>query len=229
MAAMPSFLSTLLKKALRVTGHKIVPYGTVAMDMRQMTHFALLKELYARIPTVPGSVVECGVGRGRSFLQFAYLISTENTNRSLWGFDSFEGFPEPVQEDISVRNPKKGEWRGTSPDDIREILRVAGLGRDFIEHHVTLVPGFFSDSLSKYDGKPIAFLHVDADLYESYRDVLETLVPYVSNNGIILFDEYGHEKWPGATKAVDEFLQGTPWKLEYHKAGDRWYFIKTAQ
>lgn len=218
-----------IKQMVTQTGYQIVPRGTIPMDVRQMRHFLLLAELMGKVRDVSGAVVECGVGRGRSFLQFSYLIATQAEQRILWGFDSFEGFPDPAVEDASARNPKKGEWSGTSPDSIREVLRVAGIGKDFIEKQARLVPGFFTKSLSQYDGKPIALLHVDADLYESYRDVLTALVPHVSPNGIVLFDEYGHDKWPGATKAVDEFLKGTPWKLEYHKEGDRWYFIKTAQ
>lgn len=207
-------------------GHRIVPRQTIAMDYRQMRHFLCLADLFEHIQNVPGSVVECGVGRGRSFLQFAFLITQEAKKRALWGFDSFEGFPTPAVEDMSVRNPKKGEWSGTSPDDIREVLTTAGISAEFMSESVHLIPGFFEDTLSQYTGDPIAFLHIDTDLYESYKLPLATLVPLVSKGGVVMFDEYGHEKWPGATKAVDEFLVGTNWKLEKHEKGDRYYFIK---
>ncbi len=222
-----SAMKSAIKKALKRAGYLLSPRHTIAMDVRQMRHFRCLGDLYALIQDVPGDIVECGVGRGRSFLQFAHLMSEEERIRTLWGFDSFEGFPSPGKEDESVRNPKKGEWSGTAPEDILGVLRTAGIDRDFIENQVRLVPGFFEASLGQYTGDPIAFLHIDADLYESYRDVLQAFVPYVSTGGVVLFDEYGHEKWPGATKAVDEFLQGTPWRLTHHQVGDRWYFVKT--
>ncbi len=141
-------LKDAAKGVLASAGYQIVPRGTIAMDMRQMRHFLLLADLMTKIGLVPGAVVECGVGRGRSLLQFAYLIASSGNERMLWGFDSFEGFPDPSSEDESARNPKKGEWSGTSPDAIREVLRVAGVDLDFIHKNVKLIPGFFNESLS---------------------------------------------------------------------------------
>ena len=204
-----------------------MPRQTIPMDRRQMKHFLCLSDLFGFVSNVSGSVVECGVGKGRSFLQFSYLLIQEGKGRELWGFDSFEGFPDPVKEDASVRNPKKGEWSGTTPEDILEVLSSAGIDTDFLKKNVHLVPGYFQDSLSAYSGAPIAFLHIDADLYESYKVVLDTLVPYVATGGVVMFDEYAHEKWPGAKKAVDDFLADTEWKIAYHEKGERYYFVKT--
>jgi hypothetical protein len=131
--------------------------------------------------------------------------------RNLWAFDSFEGFPEPTKEDISFRNPKKGEWRS----DIRSIekmLHDAGFSDEYVRQRLIFVKGYFEDTLSDYRGAPIAFLHADADLYESYRSILERLYDHVLPGGVIVFDEYRntweHEKFPGAAMAIDEFFEG---------------------
>ncbi len=65
--------------------------------------------MYEKIRAVPGDVVECGVGRGRSFACFAFLVAEENAGRTLWGYDSFAGFPAPTPEDASPRNPQPGQ------------------------------------------------------------------------------------------------------------------------
>ena len=50
----------------------------------------------------------------------------------------------------------------------------------------------------------ISFLHLDCDLYGSYKTCLQYLHPKLSNKAIVLYDEYNHPKWPGATKAINE-------------------------
>ena len=46
--------------------------------------------------------------------------------------------------------------------------------------------------------------------------------------GCIVFDDYNKKKWPGATKAVDEFLADKPEKVEFSdkKENPAWYIIK---
>ena len=88
------------------------------------------------IEKIPGDIVECGVGRGRSILILAtlndLLSSSESGQRKIYGYDSFAGFPEPTAEDKSARNPKKGEWSTSpsgkyrySPDFVRQIMKDA--------------------------------------------------------------------------------------------------------
>src|SRR6266487_648209 len=78
--------------------------------MRQFRYFT---RLYDRIHGLAGDVVECGLGEGNTFAMLAYLIGTEERQqpRTLWGFDSFEGWPEPDACDASPRKAQKGEWK----------------------------------------------------------------------------------------------------------------------
>jgi hypothetical protein len=107
-------------------------------------------------------------------------------------------------------------------------LRSAGLSQEWIASHVKLVKGFFEDTLGLYDGSPITILHIDADLYDSYKIVLEKLFPFVVRGGIVLFDEYAEVKWPGATQAVDEFLKGKPYKLKKDEESGKYFFVKNS-
>jgi hypothetical protein len=195
------------------------------MNVRQLRNFSYYASLYTHILSKEGAVVECGVGKGRTFLYFSFLASQEK-NRNLWGFDSFEGFPEPAKEDASVRSPKKGEWSGVSVNDIHNTLLTAGISKDFIAKNTHLVKGFFSDSLANYPGDPIALLHIDGDLYESYKDVLTKLYPFVISGGLILFDEYNTEAWPGATKAVQEYFKDEVKNICFDSGSGKYYFVK---
>ena len=220
-------MKAILRQVFKIFGYSIVPNGTLAIDVRQLRNIPYYHSLMQMIKDVPGSVVECGVGKGRTFLYFSHLINDENIGRKLWGFDSFEGFPQPTVEDMSPRNPKKGEWSGVSQEDIKCILRSAGLPQKFIDTNIVLVKGYVEETLQKYDGQPIALLHIDLDLYSGYKHVLDTLVGFVAEGGMVVFDEYGERNWPGATQAVDEFLSAYSWTLETHPFSGKRYFIKT--
>jgi O-methyltransferase len=163
------------------------------------------------LENVPGDVVECGVGWGRSLLPLAILVRLEEKGRKVWGFDSFEGFPDPSPEDASPRNVQKGEWK-TDMLSVLKMLRSSGLDTEFINSRFTLIKGFFKESLESYRGDSVALLHIDVDLYQSYLDVLERLYPQVAPGGVIMFDEYANTmeylKFPGAKKAIDEYFKG---------------------
>jgi len=178
-----------------------------------------------------GDYVEFGVGRSKSLLviRALQLISTHNGSafarfdRDIWAFDSFEGFPEPVEDDLTstVRRPKAGEW-SISPHngykyDItfsKKVLFNASLNSDNIHY----VPGFFQQTHDKYPkSRRIAILHLDGDLYESYKYPLSNLYEQIVPGGLIVIDDFYYpaipqteDKFPGARKAVYEFLAMHP-------------------
>ena len=188
-------------------------------------NFLYYSRMYDRVRNIPGDIVECGVGRGRTFLCFAFLVHEEGKGRTLWGYDSFVGFPDPTPEDTSFRNPQAGE-KPSDPDMIRWMLRDAGIESQFIERQVKLIPGFFETSLKEYGGGDIALLHADVDLYRSYREVLETLYPRVMKGGVVLFDEYRDPAFPGATKAIDQYFTGKSVRIERHPLSGKYFLVK---
>ena len=168
---------------------------------------------------INGDIVECGVGRGRSLITLATInnfISNayDVEKRRIFALDSFEGFPEPTSFDASIRNPKKGEWSSSpnnqfeySPEALEIILKKAELNED-----ITFIKGFFNETTKKLPIEKISILHLDGDLYESIRDPLNNLWNKVSLGGVIVLDDYlfegeENESFPGARKAVMDFLE----------------------
>lgn len=136
-------------------------------------------------------------------------------SRRLWGFDSFRGFPEPAPQD---NRSKAVRGRCAAPESAARDTIGQILGQDARDLDVQLVAGFFEDTLPANPLPPIALLHLDVDLYESYRCCLDHLYPKVVPGGVIAFDEYdaGRDriKWPGAKRAIDAFIAETRLKLE---------------
>lgn len=241
----------ILKRSLRSLGFQVrKPDNATSMDIRvlgyqiqrldnpalvEMTYNLLLrfmyfKKLYDRIEDVPGDIVECGVGKGRTFFMLAALAASENKSRIVWGFDSFEGFPEPSKEDASSRNVKRGEYNILTSNGMRQILRRGGIPQAFNDEKIKLVKGFFRESLPKFQGNNVAFLHLDVDLYQSYKETLDFFWPKVAIGGVVLFDEYKQsgiaEAFPGAAKAIDEFLGEQSRRIQYDKLTRKYYIVK---
>ncbi len=207
-------------------------YKPITVDRWWLMQLLYFDDLFQLIADVGGDIVECGVGYGHSLFKLCCLAYYEGRGRQIYGLDSFEGFPEPTDEDRSSRNPQKGEWNVATAETIEQLLLRYGFEPEFTSSRLTLVKGFLKDSLPGLAVERIAFLHLDVDLYQSYKVALEHLWPRVAVGGIVLFDEYRHlsalEKFPGAAKAIDEFLGPLASRIQYNEPAQAYYIVKQA-
>ncbi|PIP87109.1 hypothetical protein COW81_02015 [Candidatus Campbellbacteria bacterium CG22_combo_CG10-13_8_21_14_all_36_13] len=229
---MKNFIKKIFKKAGFVVRRRTVDFNLPKMNYEDISQLLFFKRCFDYLGKVDGDVVECGVGQGKSLLSLAFLIKDEMSGRKIWGFDSFEGFPEPSREDQSLRNVKKGDiYSNINSSNIVTFFEIAGMDRLLVKHQVNLIKGFFKNTLTTYRGSQIALLHIDADLYDSYLDVLRELYPKVAKGGIIIFDEYittaDYSKFPGASKAVDEFFGQLKSNIRRDKITGKYYLVKT--
>lgn len=157
---------------------------------------------------IKGSIVECGIGFGDSFSLLCWYA--QQTNRKVYAFDSFAGFPEIEEAEAqTARAPKKGEVFYGGPEEIKEKLLNIGISADFISTNIKFVRGNFEDTLSDdqlLDLPEIALLNLDVDLGASYRVCLSKLYEKVVSGGVVSLDEYRDPKWPEATKEIDAFI-----------------------
>lgn len=219
-----------VKKALRSLGYKIQRIDpleeSIPADYNHspflprvyrgaLDRYLYFKDMVEKVRAVKGDIVECGVSIGHGALLFTLFSDYIGTPRSYCGFDSFEGFPEPVEKDETTPIKRKGFW-ANPPETVLKVLRDGRLGEDIIRERIRLVKGWFDETLPTYEGS-IALLHLDCDLYESYKLALETFYDKVQPGGVIMFDEYGDTRWPGATKAIDEFFSDKPETVQPHQ------------
>ncbi len=176
-----------------------------------------------------GDIIEFGVWRGHMTKRMSTVIRNSGATRRIFACDSFEGFGEETitEMDTSLFRPKKKlEKKFTAANDVPDILN------EFFKYfglNGFCVKGFFNESLAKIDSRArYCFAHVDCDAYKSHLDCLEYVYSRMLKGGCIVFDDYDKKKWPGATKAVDEFLLDKPENLQFSnkKENPAWYFIK---
>lgn len=210
-----------------------VPKGVRPNPVRSpvgAVNIKIVLTLLQSVQHLAGDVAECGVFRGATVIPMGQWLNDVGSKKMVWGFDSFQGFDDSVAADIELGgdvDPQKmvGGFSLTSLQEVQEkVDRLQLTGR------IHLVKGTFKDTLPKYQHQYFSFVHLDCDLYESYKVCLDFFYPRVVPGGIILFDEYNDPPWPGCNKAVDEFLTDKPEKpVEIEMDNYIKYYIKVSE
>ena len=147
---------------------------------------------------VDGFYLEFGVRSGSTINH----IARRNQRRTVHGFDSFEGLPEP--------------WTGYSMD----AGAFSGEGIPTVASNVELHVGWFDDTLpgfvERHDG-PLALAHIDSDIYSSCKTVLDNLAPRIVPGSVIVFNEYfNYPNWKQHEyRAFQEFCEAHQVEYEY--------------
>ncbi|MBM3508394.1 MAG: class I SAM-dependent methyltransferase [Alphaproteobacteria bacterium] len=149
----------------------------------------LLTYCLEQAPT-DGMLLEFGVEKGGSIRALAAA-----TPRTIHGFDSFEGLPE----DWSGTAEKRGKFSlgGRLPPAPANVR----LHKGWFDQ---VLPGFLDANAG-----PVAFVHVDCDIYSSTRTVLGALAPRLGAGAVLLFDEYfNYPNWRHHEfRAFQEFVR----------------------
>lgn len=172
------------------------------------SNIKIILKLLKSVSALPGDVAECGVYQGATLIPEALFLHQNDIPKTLFGCDSFAGFDEAVRSEIALggtADPHKkiGGFNDTSLRLVHEKLQRLGL-----DDCVQLLQGYFEETLQRLSECRFCFVHLDCDLYDSYKSCLEFFYPRLVPCGIILFDEYHDSAWPGCDKAVDEFFDG---------------------
>ena len=152
---------------------------------------------------VPGDLIEAGAWRGgATIFMRAVLEACGDTHRTVWVSDSFEGLPKP---DAAAYPADAGDIHWTLDhlavplDEVKENFERYGLFDD----RVRFLKGWFKDTLPAAPIEKLAILRVDADMYGSTMEVLQSLYSKLSAGGYVIVDDYGAV--PGCKKSVEDF------------------------
>lgn len=179
-------------------------------DPSRFSKFITHLEFFKQTSNVRGEIVEFGVFKGNSFfrwIKFRDLLE-QTGSRKIIGFDIFGDFPkanfEEDKDKLAAFIKETNGGKSISLEEINELLVKQGLNKnvDIIKGDILIT---LNDYLDKNPHLKISLLHIDVDLYEPTRHILEKLYEKVTKGGIIIFDDYG--AFAGTNKAVDDFFQ----------------------
>ena len=167
-------------------------------------------EVAKKCLVVAGDLVELGCYRGDTSLMLAELI--RGSDKKLWIYDSFEGLPEKSEQDQSVAgiNFKAGE-RLVTKREVKERFLRSGLP-------VPIIKKAWFNELDFTDLPPkICFAFLDGDFYQSIKDSLRLVEPFMAEGSVIMVHDYKNEALPGVAKAVDEWKKDK--KIKFQEYG----------
>lgn len=190
---------------------------------QRLTRLLSLYEIFKRIMPVKGSIIECGVYHGfglMSWAQISAVLEPANLTRRIYGFDTFEGFPDATEKDVSaLMKPERGQLSSNSHEELLQLIELYDRNR-FLGHvnKVSLVKGDVVETIPQFvkENKHllVSMLFLDMDLYEPTKVALEHFVPRMSKGAVIAFDELDNPLWPGETLAMLEYFRGSSLRLE---------------
>jgi O-methyltransferase len=205
----------------------VIPKGIA--DPTGRANINILTAMIERTRSLTGAVADCGVYKAASTVGMALFMRQHGIRKQIYAFDSFQGFDsESVAGDLDLGevNNKARYKVGYSDFTLEQAKSKI---RSFRINNITLVPGYFNQSFKTLPPDiRFSFVHLDVNLYESYREGLEFFYPRLDPSGIILLDEYNDPPWPGCNKAADEFLAGKPETLQMASRDNyqKWYLVK---
>lgn len=186
-------------------------------------------ELYKMSEEVAGNIVEAGVFKGSSLIRFATFreIFGAAFSKKIIAFDTFGDFPETNYEADKMHRDNFIKVAGTNSltvEEINEIIKLKKFSGD-----IELVNGDIRNTVPEYVRKHpelrISLLHIDVDVYEPTKVLLEELYSKVVRGGIVILDDYG--VFPGETQAVDEFFKEHDLEIKkFSFAATPCYFVK---
>jgi O-methyltransferase len=124
---------------------------------------------------VNGAIVEVGVWRGGT----GCLLAMSAPTKSVYLADTFEGVVKASKNDTYYMG---GEHADTSVQVVNRLLASARVD------NVRLLEGIFPDETAAELEGPISLLHVDVDVYQSAKDIVEWALPRLRIGAKIVFE-----------------------------------------
>jgi hypothetical protein len=180
---------------------------------QHLKRFLSMYEIFKQVLPVKGSVVECGVYKGFSLMAWAKLstmLEPENLTRRIYGFDSFEGFPNISDQDQNaLAVHQEGDFDAGSYEELQLLIKEYDRDR-FLGHinKVHLIKGDVCQTVPQFiaDNRHllVSLLFIDLDLYEPTKVALENFLPRMPKGAVIAFDDLDNPMWPGETLGLLE-------------------------
>lgn len=165
-----------------------------------------------------GSLLEVGVWRGGT----GALIAKQAQNCGIEGrvflCDTFEGVVKAGTKDTSYSG---GEHKDTSLHVVEDLIGNR-MGLD----NVDVLQGIFPDDTgSRVEHLQFRFCHIDVDVYQSAKGVVDWIWDRMVASGIIVFDDYGFATCDGVAEYVDQQL-GLEDRIVLHNLNGHAVFLK---
>lgn len=187
-----------------------------------LVKFLVMNDLYSRIQSVPGALIEFGVWWGQNLVLMENLRAIHepfNKQRLILGFDTFEGY----HVDGGTPEPEESSFYRTGSsykDYLSELLEVHEGNNAFghLRGNIRLIEGDVTETAPRYFKEHpetlVALAFFDMGPYEPTFAALEALKSSLLPGSVILFDELTWDGSPGEAIAFKRAFRDVDYTIE---------------
>lgn len=158
-----------------------------------------------------GDLIEIGVWRGGTGALITRKCQLAGIQDTVYLCDTFKGVVKAGPQDEGYGG---GEHADTTQEAVLRVCRTLELDR------FRIVPGVFPDESGHLlSDRHFRFCHIDVDVYQSAKDIVEWIWPRLVRGGIIVYDDYGFYACGGITQFVNEERRKTDRIITYNLNG----------
>jgi hypothetical protein len=189
-------------------------HSLCTLPIQSLSRLFYYNELYRKILDVPGVICEFGVqwGAGLSqLLNLRNLYEAHNMSRVIYGFDTFDGFQGVTKSDGNLVSD--GDYK-TETNYFSVLEEIVSIHESFQPRpqikRTSLIKGDATKTVDSWlKNNPHAIISMaifDMDIYQPTKDVLEKIIPRLTQGSLLVFDELNYPEFPGETLALNEVL-----------------------
>jgi O-methyltransferase len=155
-----------------------------------------LWHLLGQVQGLDGDILEVGAWRGGTGGLLGRRSQDLGLDATVYLCDTFEGVVKTGSSDKSYDG---GEHADTSVPVVEELIQKLEIS------NIEILTGIFpEDTAHSIADRKFRFCHIDVDVYQSGKDVLDWVWERLPVGGIVVFDDFGFASTTGITKLVHE-------------------------
>jgi hypothetical protein len=190
-----------------------------------LVKFLVMNDIYERIKSVPGVLIELGVWWGQNLVLLENLRAIHepfNKQRIIVGFDTFTGYANFSDKDVKsdVMTDHTYATPGGYKDYLANLLATHEGGNAFghVRGNHRLVDGDAEVTVPRYFKEHpetiVAMAYFDIGVYRPTKAALEAMLPALVPGSVLVFDELTWPGAPGEAIAFKEVLGSTGYSIE---------------
>jgi O-methyltransferase len=145
------------------------------------------------------AILEVGVWRGGTAGIMSQRLALLRSNATIYLADTFTGVAKAGSNDSFYSG---GEHSDTSQQIVEDLLKNKSR-----YPHYKILKGIFPDDTAHEisSSEQFGICHIDVDVYDSAKDILEWVWEKMIIGGVVVFDDYGFHSCTGVTKLVEGY------------------------
>lgn len=155
-----------------------------------------LWHLVGQTASLEGDILEVGTWRGGTGALLGKRAALLGLAAEVFLCDTFEGVVKTGEADECYSGGEHADTSIPVVEEVKDRLGIANIG---------ILKGIFPEETSgRIEDRLFRLCHIDVDVYQSGKDILEWVWPRLVLGGVVVFDDFGFASTKGITKLVHE-------------------------